>query len=78
MGGWVKELENASAKYHISKLEALKIHTQQSLEVMFSKQLGTVAGAMGDVFASGYYHTAYELQKGFGIGWDIAGLDQSY
>ena len=78
MGGWVKELENASAKYHISKLEALKIHTQQSLEVMFSKQLGTVTGAMGDLFESGYYHTAYELQKGFGIGWDIAGLDQSH
>ena len=77
LGGWMKELENASAKYHISKLEALKIQTQQSLEVMFSKQLGTVTGAMGDVFESGYYHTAYELQKGFNIGWDIAGLDQS-
>lgn len=77
MGGWMKELENASAKYHISKLEALKIQTQQSLEVMFSKQLGTVTWAMGDVFESGYYHTAYELQKGFNIGWDIAGLDQS-
>ena len=77
MGGWMKELENASAKYHISKLEALKIQTQQSLEVMFSKQLGTVTGAMGDLFESGYYHTAYELQKGFHIGWDIAGLDQS-
>lgn len=77
MGGWMKELENASAKYHISKLEALKIQTQQSLEVMFSKQLGTVTGAMGDLFESGYYHTAYELQKGFNIGWDIAGLDQS-
>lgn len=77
LGGWMKELENASAKYHISKLEALEIQTQQSLEVMFSKQLGTVTGAMGDVFESGYYHTAYELQKGFNIGWDIAGLDQS-
>ena len=77
MGGWMKELENASAKYHISKLEALKIQTQQSLEVMFSKQLGTVTGAMGDLFESGYYHTAYELQKGFNIGWDVAGLDQS-
>lgn len=77
LGGWMKELENASAKYHISKLEALKIQTQQSLEVMFSKQLGTVTGAMGDLFESGYYHTAYELQKGFNIGWDIAGLDQS-
>lgn len=76
MGGWVKELENASAKYHISKLEALKIQTQQSLEVMFSKQLGTVTSAMGDVFESGYYHTAFELQKGFNIGWDIAGIDQ--
>lgn len=76
MGGWVKELENASAKYHISKLEALKIQTQQSLEVMFSKQLGTVTSAMGDVFESGYYHTAFELQKGFNVGWDIAGIDQ--
>lgn len=77
MGGWMKELENASAKYHISKLEALKIETQHSLEVMFSKQLGTVTGAMGDVLQSGYFHTAYELQKGFNIGWDIAGLDQN-
>lgn len=77
MGGWMKELENASAKFHITKLEALKVQTQQSLESLFSKQLGTITGTMQDVFKSGYYHTAYELQKGFGIGWDIVGLDQS-
>lgn len=76
-GGWMKELENASAKFHITKLEALKVQTQQSLEVMFQKQLGTMTGGMAGVFESGYYHTAYELQKGFNIGWDIAGLDQS-
>lgn len=76
-GGWMKELENASAKYHISKLEALKIQTQQSLEVMFSKQLGTITGTMGDVYESGFFHTAYELQQGFNVGWDIAGVDQS-
>lgn len=76
MGNWMKELENASAKYHISKLEALKIQIQQSLEVMFSKQFGTAAGAMGDIYKSGYYHTAYEIQKGFNIGWDIAGLNR--
>ena len=78
MGGWMKELENASAKFHISRLEALKIHTQHSLEVMFEKQLGITSGAMTDILQSGYYHTAYELQKGFGIGWDIAGLDQAH
>lgn len=76
-GSWMKELENASAKFHISRLEALKIHTQNSLEVMCNKQLGLISSTMGDVYQSGYYHTAYELQSGFGIGWDIAGLDQS-
>lgn len=76
-GGWMKELEDASAKYHISKLEALKIHTQQSLESLFSKQGLTVSGALSDVYTSGYYHTVYELQKGFNIGWDIAGIDEA-
>ncbi len=78
MGNWTKELENASAKFHISRLEALKMHTQHSLEVMYEKQLGIVSGTMADILESGYYHTAYELQKGFGIGWDIAGLDQAH
>lgn len=73
---WMKELENASARFHISRLEALKIQTQQSLEAMYAQQMGTVKGVMEEVFRSSYYHTAYELQKGFRIGWDIAGLDQ--
>ena len=77
MGGWTKELENASAKFHISRLEALKIQTQQSIEAMFTKQLGIVSATMQNVYESGYFHTAYELQKGFGVGWDIAGLNQS-
>lgn len=75
--GWMKELENASVKYHISKLEALKVQTQHSLEVMYAKQFGTMHGALSDAFESGYYHTAYELQHGFNVGWDIAGLDQA-
>lgn len=75
--GWMKELENASAKYHISKLEVLKVQTQHSLEVMYAKQFGTMHGALSDAFESGYYHTAYELQHGFNVGWDIAGLDQA-
>ena len=76
-GRWVKELENASARFHISRLEALKLQTQQSLEVMFGNQLDSVDAAMKRIYLNGYYHTAYELQKGFGIGWDIAEIDQS-
>ncbi len=73
---WMKELENASAKFHITRLEALKLQTQQSLEVLFGNQLDTIDFTMKRIYLDGYYHTAYELQKGFGIGWDIAGVDQ--
>ena len=76
-GNWMKELENASAKFHITRLEGLKLQTEQSLQVMFGKQLGAVSETLGDVYRSGYYHTVYELQKGFNIGWDISGLDQA-
>ncbi len=73
---WMKELENASARFHISRLEALKLQTQQSIELMFGNQLDSVDAAMKSIYLGGYYHTAYELQHGFRIGWDIAGLDQ--
>lgn len=76
-GAWMQELENASAKFHISRLEALQIQTQNSLETMFAQQVGTMKKALSDVYASGYYHTAYAVQQGFGLGWDIAGLDQA-
>lgn len=76
-GAWMQELENASSKFHISRLEALQIQTQNSLETMFAQQMGTMKKALSDVYASGYYHTAYAVQQGFGLGWDIAGLDQA-
>ena len=76
-GAWMQELENASSKFHISRLEALQIQTQNSLETMFAQQAGTMKKALSDVYASGYYHTAYAVQQGFGLGWDIAGLDQA-
>ena len=74
-GTWVKELENASARFHISRLEALKLQTQQSLEVMFGNQLDSIDGAMRNIYKSGYYHTAFEIQKGVGVGWDFSTLD---
>lgn len=73
---WMKQLENASAKFHISRLEALKIQSQQSLEVMFGNQLDGLDALMKGVYSEGYYHTAYELQHGFNIGWDISNIDQ--
>lgn len=74
-GTWIKQLENASVRYHISRLETLKLQTQQSLEVMFGNQLDSIDSAMRNIYTSGYYHTAFEIQKGMGVGWDFAALD---
>lgn len=72
---WMKQLENASARYHVSRLEALKLQTQQSLETLFGNQLDTIDAAMKGIYTSGYYHTAFEIQKGAGVAWDFAALD---
>ena len=75
-GQWVKELENASARVHISRLEAMKIQMQQQCEVLFGNQLDSIDSAMRDIYLDGYYRTAYEIHKGVGFGWDFGTLDQ--
>ena len=74
-GLWMKELENASAKFHISRLEALKLRTQQAAEVAFGNELDEVDGLARKVLTEGYYHTVFEIQKGMGVGWDIGTMD---
>lgn len=73
---WIKELENASAKYHISRLEALKVRTQQAVEVAFGNELDEVDVMVKKIFTNDYYHSIYEMQKGFNIGWEIGQIDE--
>lgn len=72
---WLKELENASAKYHISRLEALQIRTQQAAEVAFGNEVDVLDKLIASTYTADYYHTAYEIQKGMGIGFDIGRVD---
>lgn len=73
---WMKELENASARFHISRLEALKIRTQQALEVAFGNELDSLDSMVKALYQSGYYHTCFEIQKGFNLGWEIGQIDE--
>jgi len=72
---WMQELENASARFHISRLEALRIETQQTVEKLFGGQVDEVDKLLKKNYLQNYYHTVYEVQKGFNIGWDIAAVD---
>ena len=71
-GQWMKQLENASARFHISKLEALKLKTRATVEQLYGRTMGNTRSFFGDVYRESYYHTAFEIQKGFSTAWDIA------
>lgn len=67
-GQFMKELENASAKYHISRLEAIKIQTQMECEKLLGGVTDSIDEHLKDQYMNAYYHTAYEIDKGLGVG----------
>lgn len=74
---WMKQLENASARVHVSRLDSLKLQLQQQAEVLHGAQSEALNSSLKEVYERGYYHTAFELQKGIGVGWTLHGLTDS-
>lgn len=66
-GLWMKQLENASAKVHISYLEAMKICIQQHAELLYTEFDGGITDFLKNVYTDMYYKTAFEIAKGTGI-----------
>lgn len=73
---WIKKLENASTRYHISRLEAIQLQIQQEMELLFGNQMDGIDDLLKDVVSNGYTHGAFEIQKGIGLGWDFTALNQ--
>lgn len=72
---WAKELEAASVRVHVSRLEALKIQMQQQAEMLYGLEKDGLDDLARTIYTDGYYHTAYEVQKGIGVGFDLMRLD---
>lgn len=75
-GAWIKQLENASAKVHISRLDALKLQIQQQAEVLHAQVEAVTEKAAREIYEAGYYHTGFEVQRGIGLGWSLAAIDE--
>lgn len=76
-GAWMKQLENASARVHISRLEAIKLQIQQQAERLYANQLDLVDAAARDLYLGSYYGTAFELQRGLGVGWTMQAINEA-
>ena len=74
---WQKELKHASTKFHVSRLEAMKIQMQHRAEMLATETLDAIDEMAHKVYSEKYYRTAFELQKGVGVGFDVFKLSDS-
>ncbi|MBO5704524.1 MAG: minor capsid protein [Alphaproteobacteria bacterium] len=72
---WAKQLEQASVRVHVSRLESLKVAMQQMSEKLHSGELDTLDKVARDIYTDGYYRTAFEVAKGSGVSATFAALD---
>ncbi|MGF9913728.1 ADP-ribosyltransferase [Paenibacillus ehimensis] len=72
---WMKELENASIKVRVSRLEALQTQMRAKVETLAAKRQTGTQDVLSGIYKDGYYRSVYELQKGAGVGTSFAKLD---
>lgn len=75
-GQWMRQLENASARVHINRLEAMRIQLQHHIEKLYGEQLNGFEDLMKELYKDQYYHAAYEVQKGIGVAFTIQAIDE--
>ncbi|MNW49989.1 NAD(+)--arginine ADP-ribosyltransferase EFV [compost metagenome] len=73
---WMKELENASIRVRMTRLEALQMQMRQHVEVLTGKRQAGVRELAGDIYKDGYYHSIFELHKGTGLSATFSKLDK--
>lgn len=76
-GAWKKELENASARIHIKRLEALQLQVQNSIETLRNKENEMLENYLIKNYEDTYYHSLYEISKGLNLKTSFATLDKN-
>lgn len=74
---WIKELENASTRVHVNRLESLRYQLQQQVEVLYGNQIDDIDNLIRNIYQDGYNHIAYEIQKGFSIGYSLSSINNN-
>lgn len=72
---WAEQLENASIKFHVSRLEALQVQMEQRVNLLMANQNEHINRLIKDIYTEGYYKTAFELMRGTGVGFEFMKLD---
>lgn len=72
---WQVALEKAAARQRVTRLEAILVHLQQHIEQLFGKQEQLLQEGLENLYKREYYHTAFELDKGFEMAHEFGGIN---
>lgn len=73
---WIHELENASARVHITRLEALELQVNNYVEKLYSNYFNTTNSLVRNTIENSYYGTVYEISKGLNVKFDSFFIDK--
>jgi len=73
---WMKEMENASIRVRVTRLESIQLQMKQHIEELSAKRLAGTTELLGNVYKDGYYRSVFELEKGIGIGASFSKIDK--
>ncbi len=72
---WEKELINASARVHISRLQAIQTQLRMHIEQLTGREQKEIQNLLSNIYKNQYYSRAFDIQKGIGIGWNLQKID---
>ena len=72
---WNKELENASARVHIERLEAMKLQVRGEIEKLYNARESGFESYLKNLYKDQYNRTAFQIAKGTGVGTNIYSLN---
>lgn len=72
---WNKELENASARVHIERLEAMKLQVRGEIEKLYNGRESGFESYLKNLYKDQYNRTAFQIAKGTGVGTNIYSLN---
>lgn len=74
---WLKQLENASIRQQMTRYQMLALQCRQKIEVLSGKKQTRFTSLLSSSYEDTFYKTAYEIEKGAGVGATIARLDEN-
>lgn len=75
-GRWAKQLENASARVHITRLQMIQLQIRNSLEIWSANNIESFEQFIIDQYSNSLYKTAYDVAIGTGTAVAFSAIDR--